>query len=331
MKRTFTTRAAAILAGAGLVAGLAACSSDSENAAGAEGGNGDIKIVASTKVWSDIADAVTDDEKVSIEPIIANNDIDPHSYEPSAADMAKVEGADILLGGGGDYDAWLVTALGENPDKTVISALDFGEGHHHDHAAEGHNHEGEHADEHAGHDHEAESHNHEAEGHNHEGEVNEHIWYDTEKVDEVAHKLVDALKEKGAEADAEGIHKELKKIDDSKSKIKAAKVAQIHPLADDILDDTKVEDITPEGYRTATLNESEPSAADVNAMMDLINSGKLDYIIDAPQTHDQVSERLIELAQSKGLKIVNVYEAPAANETYFDLYKRALKDMENIK
>lgn len=309
MKRAFSTRLAAVLASAGLVAGLAACSSNNDSAASDASASGDakIKVVASTKVWADIADAVTDDKSVSIEPIIASNDIDPHSYQPSAADMAKVESADILVAGGGHYDAWLTSSIENTEGKTIISALEMEEGH--DHSA----HESEAADE-----------------HEHEGEVNEHVWYDTEKVDQVAEELTKALTDKGAEASAETVEKRIDDINTTKKKLKAAKVAQVHALADDILKGTKIEDITPEGYRDATLNESEPSAADVNAMLELINSGKLDYLIDAPQTHDQVSERLIEAAKAKGVKIVNVYESPSKDQSFLDLYDKTLKDMENV-
>ena len=133
----------------------------------------------------------------------------------------------------------------------------------------------------------------------------------------------------GAKADTKAVDKEIKDIEEAKSKLKAAKVAQVHPLADDILKDTKVEDITPKGYRQSTLNESEPSASDVNEMLKLIESGELDYLIDAPQTHDQVSQRLVEAAKAKGVKIVDVFESPSADQSFFDLYKQTLSDMES--
>lgn len=362
MKARFSTRIGAVVAAAGLVAGLGACSSDDNNSA-ADKSQDTIKVVTSTKVWADIADAVTDDEKVSIDPIISSNDIDPHSYEPAASDMAKVEKADILVAGGGHYDAWLTSSLRDAQDKVIISALPMDEhGHDHDHEHdhegedahehdhEGHEHEAEdaHEHDHEGHDHEAEdAHDHEHEGHDHEGEdahehdqeghehhhhdgeTNEHIWYDTDAVEETAQQLADALTKKGAKADMEAVDKELKAIEKSKSKIKAAKVAQVHPLADDILKDTKVKDITPKGYRQSTLNESEPSAADVNEMLKLIESGDLDYLIDAPQTHDQVSQRLVEAAKAKGVKIINVYESPSADQSFFDLYKQTLSELES--
>ncbi|WP_048760476.1 metal ABC transporter solute-binding protein, Zn/Mn family [Corynebacterium vitaeruminis] len=312
MKARFSTRIAALVASAGLIAGLGACSSNDDSATPAGESEGTIKVVTSTKVWADIADAVTDDEKVSIDPIIASNDIDPHSYEPAAADMAKVEQADILVAGGGHYDAWLTASLRDAEDKVIISALPQEEGHDHDH---GHDHEGQ--DEHGDHE------------HHHDGEANEHVWYDTDAVEETAEQLAEALNKMGAKADTKTVDEQLKNIEEAKSKIQAAKVAQVHPLADDILKDTKVKDITPKGYRQSTLNESEPSASDVNEMLKLIESGELDYLIDAPQTHDQVSQRLVEAAKAKGIKIINVFESPSADQSFFDLYKQTLSEMES--
>lgn len=322
MKARFSTRIAALVASAGLVAGLGACSSNDDSATSADKSEDTIKVVTSTKVWADVADAVTDDEKVAIDPIIASNDIDPHSYEPAAADMAKVEDADILVAGGGHYDAWLTSSLRDAKDKVIISALPQEEGHNHDHD---HDHEGH---DHDGHDHDHgdhEGHEH----HHHDGEANEHVWYDTDAVEETAEQLAEALTKMGAKADTKAVDKEIKDIEEAKSKLKAAKVAQVHPLADDILKDTKIKDITPKGYRQSTLNESEPSASDVNEMLKLIESGELDYLIDSPQTHDQVSQRLVEAAKAKGVKIVDVFESPSTDQSFFDLYKQTLSDMES--
>ena len=331
MKVNPRAKIATFFASVALLAGVTACSNDAADTATDATANSEaeITIVTSTKIWPDVADAVTDDDKVSIEPIIASNDTDPHSYQPSAADMAKVENADILLVGGGHYDAWLTSALDENTDKVIISGMQVA---YTDHDHEGHDHEGhDHTAEdkaagdhdHDGHDHEGRDH----EGHDH-GELNEHIWYDTFIVDAVAHDLADALAEMGAQADTERIHTQIDEIKELKDKLPAAKVAQVHPLADDILKDTKISDITPKGYREATLGETEPAAADVKAMLDLIDSGELDFLIDAPQTRDQVSERLVEAATAKGVTIVNVYESPSESEDFFELYQRTLTEME---
>lgn len=316
-KNRFRTIAA--LAGAtGLTLALAACAGDDTSANGNGNGDGDLRIVTSTKVWGDIADAVVGDaDDVSVEAIITSNDIDPHSYQPTAADMALVAQADILVAGGGHYDAWIADAASGNDDIIIVSALDIDghEGHDHDH------------DDHA---HEEEAHDdHDHAGHDHDDEVNEHIWYDTDAVRDVAHELaVEINAHSDVTVDDEDVIRQLDEIDERKEDIEEATTAQTHPLADDILTGTAITDATPEGYRQATLKESEPSAADVAAMLDLIESGDLDFLIDAPQTSDQVSTRLVEAATAKGLRIVNVLEAPNADETYFDLYNRILDDLE---
>ena len=314
MKTPFLRTALAASAAVGLTMGLAACSDDSANADGNGGdaGSGDtVKIVTSTKVWADVAQAVVGDaEGVEVEPIIASNDTDPHSYQPTAADMALVEQADVLLAGGGHYDAWLTEAASSDSAAIILTAIDGDGFDGHGHGEEGHEEEGH-------------------EGHDHSTEVNEHIWYDTAAVKSVASTLASEINAHwDIGASDEDVVKRLDEIDERKAKLPKSTTAQTHPLADDILAGTKIVDDTPEGYRRATLSESEPSAADVAAMLETIESGNLDFLIDAPQTRDQVSERLVKAAQAKGLRIVNVYESPGANESFFDLYDRILDDLE---
>ena len=314
MKTPFLRTALAASAAVGLTMGLAACSDDSANADGNGGnaGSGDtVKIVTSTKVWADVAQAVVGDaEGVEVEPIIASNDTDPHSYQPTAADMALVEQADVLLAGGGHYDAWLTEAASSDTAAIILTAIDGDDFDGHGHGEEGHAEEGH-------------------EGHDHSTEVNEHIWYDTAAVKSVASTLASEINAHwDIGASDEDVVKRLDEIDERKAKLPKSTTAQTHPLADDILAGTKIVDDTPEGYRRATLSESEPSAADVAAMLETIESGNLDFLIDAPQTRDQVSERLVKAAQAKGLRIVNVYESPGANESFFDLYDRILDDLE---
>lgn len=329
MKTPFLRTALAASAAVGLTMGLAACSDDSANADGNGGdaGSGDtVKIVTSTKVWADVAQAVIGDaEGVEVEPIIASNDTDPHSYQPTAADMALVEQADVLLAGGGHYDAWLTEAASSDSAAIILTAIDGDGFDGHGHGEEGHAEEG-----HEGHDHGEEAPEEEGhEGHDHSTEVNEHIWYDTDAVKSVASTLASEINAHwDIGASDEDVVKRLDEIDERKAKLPKSTTAQTHPLADDILAGTKIVDDTPEGYRRATLSESEPSAADVAAMLETIESGNLDFLIDAPQTRDQVSERLVKAAQAKGLRIVNVYESPGANESFFDLYDRILDDLE---
>lgn len=331
MKNPFLRSALAAAAAAGLAMGLTACSDDGTNEAAGDSDDV-VKIVTSTKVWANVADAVVGDaDGVEIQPIIESNDLDPHSYQPTAADMALVEQADVLLAGGGHYDAWLTDAASSDSSAIILTAIEGdgfdghghgedGHGEHddHDHAA----HEDEdatEADDHASHDHD----------HGHDHEVNEHIWYNTEAVTSLASTLADEINAHwNLGASDEDVVKRMEDIEDRKADLPSAKTAQTHPLADDIISGTKIEDITPEGYRSATLSESEPAAADVAEMLELIESGDLDFLIDSPQTRNRISERLMQAAQSKGLRIINVYESPDSNENFFDLYDRILDSLE---
>lgn len=328
MKNPFLRSALAAAAAAGLAMGLTACSDDGTT--DAAGDSDDVvKIVTSTKVWADVADAVVGDaDGVEIQPIIESNDLDPHSYQPTAADMALVEQADVLLAGGGHYDAWLTDAASSDSSAIILTAIEgdgfdghgHGEDDHGDHDHTAHEDEDEaEADDHAGHDHD----------HGHDHEVNEHIWYNTDAVTSLASTLADEINAHwDLGASDEDVVKRMEDIEDRKADLPSAKTAQTHPLADDIIADTKIEDITPEGYRSATLSESEPAAADVAEMLELIESGDLDFLIDSPQTRNHVSERLMQAAQSKGLRIINVYESPDSNENFFDLYDRILDSLE---
>lgn len=291
MKNPFLRSALAAAAAAGLAMGLTACSDDGTNEAAGDSDDV-VKIVTSTKVWADVADAVVGDaDGVEIQPIIESNDLDPHSYQPTAADMALVEQADVLLAGGGHYDAWLTDAASSDSSAIILTAI-----------------EGDGFDDH---------------------EVNEHIWYNTEAVTSLASTLADEINAHwNLGASDEDVVKRMEDIEDRKADLPSAKTAQTHPLADDIISGTKIEDITPEGYRSATLSESEPAAADVAEMLELIESGDLDFLIDSPQTRNHVSERLMQAAQSKGLRIINVYESPDSNENFFDLYDRILDSLE---
>ena len=111
---------------------LAACSSGETGGSGdaassasngdaAASGEGTIEIVASTSVWGDLTKAVIDDESVAnVRTIITDTNVDPHHFEPTAADLARANDADVVVAGGGGYDAWLYEPL---DDEIVIHAL----------------------------------------------------------------------------------------------------------------------------------------------------------------------------------------------------------------
>lgn len=110
---------------------------------------------------------------------------DLHNYQPSARDIARISGCDLLIYVGGESDAWVEGVLREavNPDMRVLNMMELVEEElkeeTHDHAT-GHRHM-------AAHEHE-------------EPEYDEHVWLSLHN----ASHLVDAFGEALAVLDAEG-------------------------------------------------------------------------------------------------------------------------------
>lgn len=254
-------------------------------------------VVASTTVWADVAGAVLDKE---IPAVISNPATDPHEFEPSAADLAKVKEAALLVANGGTYDHAIYSAA---DPSNVISALPLTDhGHEHDHAE---------APEGATED---------PAEHNHEHEENEHIWYDTQVVREVADKLAAAAAGNDSKADTSSVNQRLEDVDTKLATLPAARVAQTHPIADAIVDNTALEEVTPEDYRRATLNETEPSSAAVAELVTKIENGEVDLLIDNPQTPSALTDRILAAAKEHNVPVVDIAETPQDGENFFDYF-----------
>ncbi|WP_151529813.1 MULTISPECIES: metal ABC transporter solute-binding protein, Zn/Mn family [Corynebacterium] len=322
---------------------LAGCSSASDSAdsssASDSSTNADtITIVTSTSIWSDVADEVVDSDDVTITPIIDGDGIDPHSFEPTASDMAKVEEADYVIVGGGGYDAWLYNAL-DNNDK-IIHALPLTE-HHHDHDhGHAHDHEGE--DDH-GHDHDHEGEDDHGHDHSHEGEdahdhghshvdgaaENEHSWFNPKLVMSVANDLDQRLEKDhpGVDADAQRVDERMGSLHEQLHELPHIHFLQTHPIADQLFLHTELHDVTPKDYRKATLNHSEPSAAALAEALETVNGGEVELMVDTPETSTEYTERLRNAAEEKDIPIVEITETPAQGENFFDFLDNIVKEL----
>ena len=125
MENRFHFRTLAIAATTALVGvTLTACSEKSQEAS---------DIVATTGVWADVASAVTGED---VETIITGDAVDPHHFEPSAKDLARIKQAETVVANGGGYDAALYTAAEQDRIIHAIPLLDKDDHDHHDHAIE---------------------------------------------------------------------------------------------------------------------------------------------------------------------------------------------------
>jgi len=109
-----------------LLMSLAGCSSNSP-AGDQEGANGRLEVVATTSIVGDVVSQVGGDN-ISLEVLLPSGS-DPHSFEPTPQDIAKVAGADLIFANGAGLETFLeglIESAGAQ-DKVVYvsSGIDF--------------------------------------------------------------------------------------------------------------------------------------------------------------------------------------------------------------
>ena len=280
-----------------------------------------IKIVASTSIWADVAQEVIDsaqgqDVKIEVEPIVKGNGIDPHHFEPTAADIAKANEADVLIVGGGGYDSWLYQAV-KNQDE-IIHALPLTD----------HGKLDEEPDVVTAAEAKDIAKKEPSKVTNIEG--NEHVWYDAAAIEKVATEVADLVNEENPEAKASA-DPLLERVEDIKARVeKLPKLnyAQTEPIADYIMKYTPALDVTPEGFRKATVSEGEPTAADLARFLEAIKEDKVDLLIYNPQTETDISSRIHKAAEERHIPIVEIGETPPEGTNFLDYYEQAVDHIE---
>ena len=286
--------------------GLTACSDDSSTTSGS---SDTVNVVASTALWADVVhDIAGDNDHVKITGLIEGDSVDPHDYNPSAKDMAKIKDADVVVGNGAGYDTWLTEHA--SSDATVITAL----------PQEEHDHDG---DKHDGHDHDA----HDHADSDSDLPTNPHVWYDVATVNSFATKIADTLNDKDGDikASTKDFSDKIHAIDEKIKALPAKKVASTESVSGYLLKESPMEDVTPHGYLSASLKESDPSAADVAEFTSLINDKKVDILVNNPQTEDSVSKDLVSAAKKAEIPVVDIYETPEKGTHYLDFFSEAVQ------
>jgi len=223
-----------LLAGlAALALGLAACGGTAGTDAGADAAASDevvaaaegVTVVATTSILGDVARQVVGDAG-QVE-VLMGPGVDPHAFQPSAAQAAALREADLVLANGLDLEEGLLDALAAAEEDGVRvlelapqldpieyeGSLGHGEeDHDDDHADEDHAVEDEHADdEHGDGDHADED------DHDH-GPLDPHVWFDPTRmatgVELLAAELEEVAPDGGWGERAEAYAAELRALDD---------------------------------------------------------------------------------------------------------------------
>jgi zinc/manganese transport system substrate-binding protein len=262
-----------------------------------------ITIVASTNVWGDVAKSIGGD-RVQVVSIIENFAQDPHSYEASARDQLAVNDADLIIANGGGYDPFMDSLAKAAGDKEVLYAY----------LAE----ELEAGDQGAADD-----------GHNHDhSDGNEHVWYDFHVVEDFANRLAGALAALDADFSSEysdnliDFQGEIEILEDRiaavSGKYSGASFVASEPVANYLLVELGLQDLTPKSFSQAIEEELDVSPKDLLEIQKLLKSKSVDVFVVNPQTGSVQIDALVELAKQNGISIVELSELLPKGSRYFD-------------
>lgn len=311
-----TPRALALAAAALLGGGvLTACGTDGDAGAGDDGPT----VVASTTVYADIAEQVAGDN-ASVESVISDPAADPHSYEASPADAAAVAGADLVVYNGAGYDAFVDMALDNAGDVPVVRGVDEFErvtgasvdGHDHgqeDHAEEGSGAEGDAAEGSGAEDDHAD--------HAHEAAGNEHVWFSLPTAAAVAERVAEELAAIDS-GNAEQYRDNARAFADALTPLEARldeiddrghfPYAQTERVGAHLFEAAHLTDLTPRGFLASVEDDTDPSAADLAAMLDLLAERRVAFLAFNTQTETSVTARVRDAAEDADLVVVDLTE-----------------------
>ena len=300
---------------------LAACAGPAAAPSGDATGSADgpVVVVASTDVYGSLVSAVGGDA-VEVTSIVSGTAQDPHSYEATTRDQLALSEADLVVMNGGGYDSFVDSLVGALPEPhpSVVVAVEAA-GLVDDHAE----------DDHAEDDHAEDDDGHEGHDHGHIEGLNEHIWYDLEAMQAVAHEIAHALAEidpanaeafeansEALEAELEGLHEQLEALVPAHEGQRAA-VTELVPLA--MLEDAGLVNATPEAFTEAIEEGTDVPPATLQETLALF-AGPDPVVLLAynTQTASAETERVLGAAESAGVAVVDFTETMPEDSTFVE-------------
>lgn len=248
-------------------------------------------VVASTDVWGSVAQAIAGDD-AQVSSIVTSGSADPHSFEPSPVNAAQLADASIVVYNGGGYDAWVDSVLKDHPDAPSVNAYSLLN----------------------------------AQAVGEPTPANEHVFYElgtaTAVAGDLATKLaaVDPKKASQYASRAQDFARRADGIRAAEERLRAGSrgvaVVATEPVAHYLLRAAGVTDKTPPGFTSAVEQDTDPTPADMAAMLDLIKSRSVAAVIFNDQNVTAATRQVRAAAEKAGVPIVGVTETLPAEVDY---------------
>ena len=255
-------------------------------------------VVASTDVWGSVAGAVAGDD-ATVTSILDSAADDPHSYEATPANAAAIADASLVVFNGGGYDHWVEDVLANSPGVPTVDAYSLRP--------------------------------------DSQQPANEHVFYDPATAKAAAAQVADQL------AQIDSSHADTYRANSAVFARKAdevltlertigqehpgAAVVATEPVAHYLLVNAGITDKTPAGFANAIEADTDPSPADLAAMLDLISTRQVSALLFNPQTETAVTKQLQEAAGKASIPVVTVTETLPEGTDYLTWQRQTAEQL----
>ena len=257
-------------------------------------------VVASTDVWGSVAHAVAGNH-VSVKSILAKDDADPHSFQASAADIATLSDAALVVYNGGGYDPWVKPGLTAHPAIDTIDAYAL------------------------------------LDSTTSRQPPNEHVFYNVHVANSVAAMIADRLavidpsNADEFRTNAAEFGRGTTEIADAEHAIAVAHpggaVLATEPVAHYLLASSGLVNRIPTGFLAAVENDSDPSPGDMEATLTMISRHEVLALLTTPQTATPATKSLEAAAKRAGIPITEVTETLPAGMDYLTWQRNTVNQL----
>jgi zinc/manganese transport system substrate-binding protein len=242
-----------------------------------------VDVVVSVGQWGDLVRQLGG-ACATVTTVISSGAIDPHDFEPGTAALAALSSADLVMVNGAGYDHWAADAVASlDTGPVVVSAA----------AVAGVPATG----------------------------ADPHLWYSPHIVSQVSTAVSSALTSLAGHPARDYLARqaarwtaELQPYEDAVHALAAVTpghtFAATEPVFDRMAAAIGLTDVTPEGYRRASSNDSDPAPGDLTGFESALTDGSVDVLVYNRQTSGTVPEQLRSTAKRAGVPVVEVSESP---------------------
>ncbi|GER90910.1 ABC transporter substrate-binding protein [Dictyobacter vulcani] len=251
-------------------------------------GSNTISVVAAENFYGSIVRQIGG-KHVSVTSMLADPNVDPHSYESNVDQVKAVARAQLVIANGGGYDDWMDKLLSSTPssERKVIKGFDVAPNKLPD---------------------------------------NEHVWYSPDNAKNIASAIADTLKTLDTAHAAEYaqnliiFERELSKInqkmDEIRSKYANAPVGLTETILRYQTGPMGLRVLTPDEFQKALAEGNDPPANTVITAENQINQRQIKVFIYNQQTQSAITTKLMSDARARNIPVVPVTETMPPDQTY---------------